>query len=201
MPASSKRRKNGKTKKSGPSYHLHICPELVDVFRDVYRRAEMAVEYNLPTGNIGKDDIRFICDMFNLGTVGLISRSWLDQEEVDAFEPEFIAAKNALGTFIKRGHTTNRWVCTGDELRLIRDVVVTLGAFIQDSLDTHPRRFVLEFMAMDELTSVVGNQGVLDKKMIDRAIKRYSNGNTLKQRMREILNAQKVRNEDCKLVA
>ena len=201
MPASNKRRKNGKVKKSVPVAHLHITPELIEVFRDTYLKTQFAVEYKLHNGTIERDDIRFVCDMFNLTTVGLISRSWLDQKEVDDFEPEFIAGKNALGKFIKRGRETGRWVCTGDELKVIRDVVVTLGAFINDSLDTHPRRFVLEFMAMDELTAMVGNEGEITKPMIDKAIKRFSNGTTLKHRIAEIRNQQKVRNEDCKLVA
>lgn len=196
MPVSKKKRKNGKVKKSGPSYHLRVEPDLIEVFRSIYRDAQLAVELKLPMGNIEQWDMKILSDMFNVGTVGFINRTWLDQAELDDFEPEFKAAKEALHTVYMRGKEAKRWVCTGDELNLIRDAIMTLGGFIEDSLSASPLLFIKEFIVMDLLTEKVGNGGEITKEDIDWAMKQIENGNGLRSRIKQLKNRER-KNDNC----
>ena len=191
MPVSKKKRKNGRVKKCGPSFHLKVTPELIEVFKKVYLDAQIATEIKLPMGNAEPFDMKVLTDMFNVGTVGFINRTWLDREELEAFEPDFKAAKAALNQLYHRGKDTKRWVCTGDELNLIRDVVATLGQFIEDSLTVSPLLFIKEFIAMDMLTEKVGNGGEITKPLIDWAMKQIESGNGLANRIRALRNRER----------
>lgn len=191
MPVSKKKRKNGRVKKSGPSFHLKVTPELIGVFKKVYLDAQIATEIKLPMGNAEPFDMKVLTDMFNVGTVGFINRTWLDKDELDAFEPEFKAAKNALHDVYYRGKEAGRWVCKAEELNLIRDAVATLGSYIEDSLNTCPLLFIKEFIAMDILTEKVGNGGEITKPLIDWAMKQIENGNGLASRIRAVKNRQR----------
>lgn len=180
MPVSKSKRN-----KSRQGVHIRVTPSLLESFRSLYTRAQLAVEVKLPKGTFDIADMRAVAGMFNVASVGFISRTWLNNEELNDFEPDFRAAKDALYALFERGKDEQHWVCKGEELTIIRDVVLTLGDYIEESLKTCPLAFTLEFFAADILTQHLGNKGEITKELIDKTIHRLKHDDTLKMKIKK----------------
>ena len=180
MPVSKRKRK-----KTRSDLHFRVTPALIESFRALYTRAQLAVEVKLPSGTFDFADMRAVAGMLNVATVGFISRTWLDSKELDDFEPEFRSAKDALYALFERGKETQHWVCRGEELNAIRDVVTTIGGYIEDSLRVNPRLFMFEFFASHVIANELGNKGEITKELVERTINRLKNDNALKAKIKK----------------
>lgn len=173
MAVSKKPRHKRKTKTWLSPFKLSA--EGIQGVRDVFRLFELAIEIKLPNGDCDDDDISCIMDLFNLCTVGMASREWLDEKEVADIRPIYAKALFALAAVAERKKEIGRYVCKGDELTLIRDMAVVAGTFIQDSLNICPRRLLKEWLAMRDLTDNKPKcipRGVTNTD-IKRAVARY----------------------------
>lgn len=124
----------------------------IDEMKSIFTRVDFLVEMKLGTGTCTEDDVSCIRDCFNLATASFVARKGLDTESIAEFSDEFNASKLALQGLIKRGKAIGRYVCTGDELTLIKNAMITVGEFINWSIDHAPLHLIKEWRAVHILT-------------------------------------------------
>lgn len=152
-----------------------ITPEMVEQIREFFTRFCLIAEVTLPQGKCNAEDIAYISEVFNLCTMGIATRKWLDREELEEIMPLYNKAIHALHEVSERGHATGHYVCKGEELMLIRDMLIPAEQFLQDSLSSCPRRLIKEWHAMQEVkrhADVITLRQVPVEVFV-RAIKRY----------------------------
>lgn len=129
-----------------------ITTEVTERMSEFFTHFCLIAEMKLPRGECDAVDIAYIAGVFNLCTMGLASREWLDKDEHEELMPTYNKALFALHEVAERGHATGRYVCTGEELTLIRDMLIPAEQFLQDSIKTCPRRLLHEWHALQSFT-------------------------------------------------
>ena len=174
MPKSKKPRKKH-THKVRMSPYSAITPEVTAQINEFFTRFCLIAEMKLPTGKCDAVDLAYISEIFNLCTMGLASRPWINPDDHADIMPIYNKAINAVTNVAQRGHATGHYVCTGEELTLIRDMLIPAEHFLRDSLATCPRRVIKEWHALQDIKT---NKDVLSPRQVTvaefrRAVKKY----------------------------
>lgn len=176
MAKNKKPRKKYTPKQVFSPYKLRQCD--LDKLKDDFRKFEMLCELKLPAGNMSVDEMRILCDWFNVTKIILLfpeERYWLDAEAIaqiaDLIETASVAVREVTIRGTKNGHC----VCKADELNAIREFAEVAGEVCQKSIELCPRRFVKEYLAMKDLTRDAIGRIRLSEKIVKAAIDRYTN--------------------------
>lgn len=169
MAVSKKPRKQHR-KKFNPAA-LMIKRQSIEDLKSVFTRFELACAIKLPRGTCDLSDMLAIKDILNVATISMTTRKWLDVNEINEISDEFTAAKYAIADVIKRGRDSGKYICKGDELKLIQPMVSIAGQIIQDSLDVCPRRMIKEWNCMRQMISdVPGGCKHFDPDILERTL-------------------------------
>ncbi len=181
MPSSKNKRKNGKQPPKGKMPKRHLSPfrlrsEDVAEMKRIFRLFELIVEVKLHKGECDEGDMLCLRDFFNLAQVSFAvpeARSWLDAEAVKSIYGDLNKAVGAVAAVKKRGDESGSYVCTSEELNLIRDMAEVTGELVQMSLENCPRRLLKEWCAMKELCGGKSGRLEIDSRVIEQTIERF----------------------------
>ena len=128
-----------------------LTTEVTDRLSEFFTHFCLIAEMKLPRGECDAIDIAYISEVFNLCTMGMASREWINKDDHADIMPTYNKALHAIHAVSERGHATGRYVCKAEELNLIRDMLIPAEKFLQDSIKTCPRRLLHEWHAMQDL--------------------------------------------------
>ncbi len=163
-------------KKYRPKPVRFNCWKLSDIehLQAVFQDFELITELKFPTGEATMDDMTCVRDVLNLCTMGLVTRDWLDKNEVKECTPVVNAAGDAIKACADRACDRNpdapRFVFTGDELKAVRAGVAIAGPYIRESFECSPTRIVMEFFAMRHLTRGKDGSYAYTDEQLKRAV-------------------------------
>lgn len=150
----------------------------IEHLQAVFQEFELITEFKFPTGEANMDDMCCVRDVLNLCTLGMVTRDWLDRDEVKDCTPIVNAAGDAIKRCADRACDMNpdnpRFVFKGDELKAVRAGVAIAGPFIRDSLDESPTRLILEFYAMRHLTRGKDGRYAYTDEQLKRAVQQQN---------------------------
>ena len=133
----------------------HYSPAMVTELKSIVNRAALIIEITLPRGEATDDHMHCIQDLLNWGGIVVYLRRLKGQEEAkQEFFERFKEALHALNHILNRKNaekTTTHYVCTAEELNILRDVGAEICDILKEGLETAPRRTVREFLAVKEL--------------------------------------------------
>lgn len=163
-------------KKYRPKPVRFNCWKLSDIehLQAVFQDFELITELKFPTGEATMDDMTCVRDVLNLCTMGLVTRDWLDKDEVKECTPVVNAAGDAIKQCAcracERSPDAPRFVFTGDELKAVRAGVAIAGPYIRESFECSPTRIVMEFFAMRHLTRGKDGSYAYTDEQLKRAV-------------------------------
>lgn len=174
MPASKKPRKKGRPRSMLSPFRIKA--EHIEEIKAVFTHFELTAELKLPRGTFDAEDVSCLRTVLYMAYIGFMrpkARSWLDVEAVREHEADFLKARQAFAALEERGKASGRYVCTAEELNLIRDAVALAGTYAQESLKRCPRLFLKEWLAMQLLRMGRDGRVEYDVATIERAIALY----------------------------
>ena len=147
MPKSKSKR--GKTYRPRPvKVGPYVTAEFLSGIKGKVDNVLLLIETTLPAGNCTNSNMQAIEDLFNSGA-GIIHRRRknLDSEELAQCIPVISRGYKALGAIAHRHQsgTSAGYVCTGDELRAIRETVDIIGPMIKEALELSANQTIDEF--------------------------------------------------------
>lgn len=170
MPASKKPRKKPRSK----CYYdpTKMTPELKARMVEMFSNIALMAEMKLHRGECTKGEILVLCDWVNLAVIAVRkgARSWIDTEALIEAKPMFIRAMECLNALRERGERRGRFVCTGEELTVIRSVLPMVDEVVQTSIERCPVLFIREWMALQTLTKDKTPVGDIEAGVINSAI-------------------------------
>ena len=175
MPVSKKRKGKKKSVIKPRFTQFSLTHKMLEQLRELFGRMPLIVHIKLPKGTCTHDDISLVRDMINLLNAGLATRTWLDQDEREEVRGYINAAVQAMSSIIPRGRKAGHYTCTGDELNALWAVEECVDAYIQDSLNTCPRRLLKEWRAVVELTRLRQGEETRTELIEDHVMQRMVN--------------------------
>ena len=174
MP-SSKKPRNKKYRPILPQ--IGISKAKVDDLKEKLDWMMLCAYERLPMGNAEDMDITNMRDFFNIVVVALNTRNSIDETEKSWAEPLMQKGGEALLALSNRHKDIGRYVCTGNELSVIREAADIAYDFIKDSLDVCPRTLLIELLSVNEINLANSGSGIIKhidttpeflKKLVER---------------------------------
>lgn len=180
MPKSKHRKgKNGKRIKHkfkiGIDY-TQVDKEKIDLLRNDFATLELVAEMKLPMGNADDTDLYLLRDFIQWGIVAATVRDWLPLDvRENACSLLNLSARATVNVQLRGRRYEHHFVCTGQELQLIREGIRVVGDLMDESLKECPVQMVTEWSVMREYMAIANAKGgkiSIDEKELKAAMKR-----------------------------
>lgn len=156
MPKSTKKRKNGKVKKSVQKTYFVMSTfnkNSIKAITDAILMAELAVEQKLHRGECSYNDLGCVRDVSDAAQIALLNRKCFTQETLDEFIPLFIKCTEAIYAVARRAQDRKdgKLICNAEEIEHIRDHFIPAAQLVRDSFENCPRIMLHEWEFMLKL--------------------------------------------------
>lgn len=118
------------------------------VLYEKFLSLQLKTELKLPNGNCTTGEVADLMDFLQWGKFAVATRTFYKYESRISAQKILIEASDALNEVMKRGFDSEHYVCSGDEINLIRDGMAIVGPLMETSIKECPHRTEKEWCLM-----------------------------------------------------
>lgn len=146
----------------------------MDDYFEMLDMCEYRIRNAFPIGNATGENLEETRRIMNAALAGLEGRDYLTKSEADAAKEAIYEGAQSLYNALDRYNQgkSDRFIFTGDELKLLAFGYVNASNFIKSSMEREPQRTMKEYFA----ARVIDRRGVfpVTPKMINQVIDRFA---------------------------
>lgn len=109
---------------------------------------QLKAEMKLLNGNCTTDEVADLMDFLQWGKIAVATRKFYEDKDRINAQKILIEASDALNQVMIRGIDSDHYVCTGNEINLIRDGMSIVGPLMETSIKEMPHRTEKEWNLM-----------------------------------------------------
>lgn len=118
------------------------------VLYEKFLSLQLKAEFNLVNGNCTTDEVADLMDFLQWGKIAIATRKHYEDSSRISAQKILIEASDALNQVMIRGLDSDHYVCTGNEISLIRDGMSIVGPLMETSIREMPHRTEKEWRLM-----------------------------------------------------